>query len=160
MDTIWILKGKCCSSWLFFFSFSMSFAWWTCLCEIVKIFVCWLLCIPPFWKAIKPGYILKYWLWMETDLNNWNVGMDWFVTANTRSVEICVGVGRIAFPISNFVILIFSVLNLLWTPAIMHWWHYCFSHCECTLKISSVNCVRYRRVFFNLNYWLLNMKFV
>jgi hypothetical protein len=63
---------------------------------------------------------------METDLNNWNVGMDWFVTANTRSVEICVGVGRIAFPISNFVILIFSVLNLLWTPAIMHWWHYCF----------------------------------
>jgi hypothetical protein len=28
------------------------------------------------------------------------------------------------------------------------------------LNISSVSCVRYQRVFFNLNYWLLHMKFV
>jgi hypothetical protein len=129
LDTIWILKGKNAAQVDFlFFSFSMSSAWWTCLCEIVKIFVCWLLCIPPFWKAIKPGYILKYWLWIETDLNNWNVGMDWHGTANTWSVENYVGGGRIVFPISNFVISIFSVLNLLWTPAIMHWWHYFFFH--------------------------------
>jgi len=44
---------------------------------------------------------------METDLNNWNVGMDWFATASTWSVENFVGVERIAFPISNFVKLLF-----------------------------------------------------
>ena len=58
------------------------------------------------------------------------------------------------FPISNFAKLllsIFSVLNLLWTPV----------NCKCiddtilffTLgPCVDVSCVRYQRVFFNLNY--------
>ena len=99
---------------------------------------------------------------METDLNNWNVG--YLTPVNTWSVENFIGVGRIAIPISNFFKLlfsIFSVLHLPWTPAIMHWWHYIlFSYCDYMLNISSVSYVRYQRVFFKLNYWLLHMKFV
>ena len=62
-------RQECCSS-RFVCSFSMSSAWWTSLCESQNHRVL-IVMYPAFLKAIKPGYILKYSSWMETDLNNW-----------------------------------------------------------------------------------------
>jgi hypothetical protein len=46
IDTIWILKGKNAAQMDFFFArFQCRLR--DAVCEIVKIVVCWLLCIPP-----------------------------------------------------------------------------------------------------------------
>ena len=52
---------------------------------------------------------------METDINNYNGGMDRYGTANTWCVENYVGVGRIAFPISNFFNYYFNIFRFKFT---------------------------------------------
>ena len=111
-DTIWILKGKNAVQVDFFCSFSMSSAWccvWNSQNRRALIVM-----YPAFLKFVKPICILKYSSWMEKDLNHWNVGVDWFATVwvSTWSVENFIGVGRIAFPISNFVKLLFSIFSV------------------------------------------------
>lgn len=94
--------------------------------------------------------------------------MSWFDTANTWFVNNCVEWKGLPFQFQTLLNWYINIFRFKFTMDTnknwcIDWWQYIFFHIAIvfsTLNISSVSCVRYQRVFFNLNYWLLDMKFV